>query len=160
MQTTKKVIFRSLQFQFYEQVLAQAAQSNEQNPSEEPMLSSIMSQIISDSEQRPGNESAETDQIRISAKKALGQYLALPLSPSDTFSFWKSYSLTTDQAQLSLCKLARLHLTPPPTSTDTERWGPSYKIKVWIVNNGNAGNDNTNIVISLFEFSYHAGNDG
>ena len=80
-----------------------------------------MSQIVSDSAHNPGNEAAETDGLRVLAKAALNQYLNLPLSPADTFSFWKSYSLTTDRAQKSLCRLARLHLTPPPTSTDTER---------------------------------------
>ena len=92
------------------------------------MLSNIMTQIISESEQEPGNgvaeiEVAEMDGIRVSAKVALNEYLSLPLSPVNTFKFWKNYSQTTDRAQRSLCKLARLHLTPPPTSTDTERSG-------------------------------------
>ena len=86
------------------------------------MLSTIMSQIISESEQNPGNEAVEIDRHRTSAKVALNQYLSLPLSSVDTFSFWNSYSQTTDAAQKSLCALARLHLTPPPTSTDTERY--------------------------------------
>ena len=59
--------------------------------------------------------------LREAAKKALDQYLSLPVTESDTYGFWRSYEKTTDMAQKSLCKMARIFLTPPPTSTDVER---------------------------------------
>ena len=67
-----------------------------------------------------------TDSMRTVAEKAINQYLALPLSNpdetgEDTFKFWRDYSITTDKAQKALCHLARLYLTPAPTSTDVER---------------------------------------
>ena len=60
------------------------------------------------------------------ARKAIEDYLSLPLSDpaengEDAFKFWSNYSVTTNKAQKSLCHLARIFLTPPPTSTDVER---------------------------------------
>ena len=68
----------------------------------------------------------EIDSSRATAKKAIDHYLSLPLSDpeekgEDTFKFWRDYSVTNDKAQKALCRLARHHLTPPPTSTDIER---------------------------------------
>ena len=81
-----------------------------------------MSAIIAQNQRETGD--SEVDTARLAAKTALEHYLALPLSdpddkknPQDTFSFWKSYSVTTDEAQKALCHLARVYLTPPPTST-------------------------------------------
>ena len=66
------------------------------------------------------------DSTRNAATKAVDNYLCLPLSDpdengEDTFKFWRNYSVTRDTAQKALCNLARLFLTPPPTSTDIER---------------------------------------
>ena len=68
-----------------------------------------------------GSTENEVDGIRMSAKNALDHYLALPVV-EDTFVFWKNYAVTTDKAQKCLCKLARLYLTPPPTTTGIYLW--------------------------------------
>ena len=70
------------------------------------------------------------DQLRTAAKKAIEHYLSLPvLQPDDpetpdTFAFWKNHCWTTDKAQKGLCHLARLYLTPPPTSTGKNQGRP------------------------------------
>ena len=57
--------------------------------------------------------------VREKAIDAVDEYLSLPVSTAEegTYAFWREYKKTTDKAQKSLCKLARIHLTPPPTST-------------------------------------------
>ena len=72
-----------------------------------------MSQIVAEGQ---GTGDPEVDGLRTDASSALEQYLNRPVR-SGTFSFWKEYSQTTDYAQKCLCKVARLFLTPPPTST-------------------------------------------
>ena len=59
------------------------------------------------------------DTLRISASAVLERYLSLPVSThaEGTYQFWRNHSMTTDRAQKFLCELARIHLTPPPTST-------------------------------------------
>ena len=56
----------------------------------------------------------------------LDHYMGLPLSNldesgDDTFKFWRNYSVTSDKGQKALCRVARIYLTPPATSTDVER---------------------------------------
>ena len=88
-------------------------------PTGQPILSGLMSKIIN--EKQAGNAIQVEDHLRTACKKALDTYLSLPLSETDTFSFWRSYQKTPDKIQRSLCKQARHFLTPPPTSTDVER---------------------------------------
>ena len=100
------------------------------NQTNQPALMSLMSQIISQGQQIAVVD--EEERLRISAKTALDQYLSLPLSENDTFSFWRVYCQTNDRAQKSLAKLARIHLTPPPTSTDVERLFSTGMSKIFI----------------------------
>ena len=57
--------------------------------------------------------------VREKAIDALDEYLSLPVSTNEegTYSFWREYQKTSDKARKALCELARIHLTPPPTST-------------------------------------------
>ena len=90
-----------------------------------------MAAIRSQNQRETGDASLPFDEIpqdstRIAATRAIDNYLGLPLSDADetgedTFKFWRNYSVTRDTAQKALCNLARLFLTPPPTSTDIER---------------------------------------
>ena len=81
-----------------------------------------MDQIIDEGQSL---EDDVTDGLRVSATKAIEQYISLPIprDPNDptkkldTFSFWKDYEKTVDPAQKCLCKIAKRFLTPPPTST-------------------------------------------
>ena len=74
---------------------------------------------------RPGTE---IDPTRTLAKKALDNYLSLPIlaeiqegdapdASNDTFIFWRNYSKNSNRAEKALAHLARIYLTPPPTST-------------------------------------------
>ena len=82
-----------------------------------------MSAIIAQNQREAGDY--EMDETRIAAEKVIDSYLALPVSDpdlsEDTFAFWRDHSVTTNKAQKALCHLARVFLTPPPTSTDIER---------------------------------------
>ena len=91
-----------------------------------PEFSRLMASIIRQNQQETGD--TEIDTTREAAKKALENYLCLPVlaekeeggrdDPSnDTFLFWKNHSRTSDKAQKALCHVARIYLTPPPTST-------------------------------------------
>ena len=68
---------------------------------------------------KPGDD--KTDEARIVAKKTVDHYLALPVSDpdksEDSFAFWRKHNVTTNKAQKARCQLARVFLTPPPTST-------------------------------------------
>ena len=76
-------------------------------------LRNIMRKTIKEKRASLGSE---IDCHRRTANKALDQYLALP-NAENTMLFWKNHSITTDMAQEHLCELARVYLTPPPTST-------------------------------------------
>ena len=91
-------------------------------PSNAPRFKMLMSAIIAKNQR--DSQVSEVDAIRVAAQTALEHYLALPLSdpydktnPQDCFDFWRNYSVTTDKGQKALCHLARVFLTPPPTST-------------------------------------------
>ena len=99
------------------QVPNRAQQST--SSSDQLALQSLMSQIITQKQDIPDEN--DDDKLRTDAKKTLAEYLSLPVSENDTFSFWSNYGKTTDRAQKSLCKQARIFLTPAPTSTDVER---------------------------------------
>ena len=100
------------------------------------VLQGVMSRIISRKQGSAGD--LETDSFMRSANKAVDHYLNLPLDPLDidqkstsntTFMFWKNYSETGDRAQKSLSALARIYLTPAPTSSDVERLGSEPSVK-------------------------------
>ena len=78
-----------------------------------------MDAIIAQNRREIGDTITEADPIRAAASGALEKYLSLPMSKAHegTYAFWRDYKMTTDQAQKQLCNLARIHLTPPPTST-------------------------------------------
>ena len=89
-------------------------------------LKNLMAGIVARKVRETGDGAGAIDSTRTEATKAIDHYLALPLSDpdetgEDTFRFWRDYSITTDKAQKALCHLARLYLTPAPTSTDVER---------------------------------------
>ena len=91
---------------------------------ERSKLKNRMAAIVAQNQRETGD--IEIDATRLAAKKAIDNYLGLPLSDpeengEDTFKFWRNYSVTANKAQKALCHLARLYLTPPPTSTDVER---------------------------------------
>ena len=90
------------------------------------MLSKLRADIIRKNQVQTGD--SEIDRTRNLAKKALEGYLSLPVldeiqegeSPdasNDTFIFWRNFSKTNNKAEKALAHLARIHLTPPPTST-------------------------------------------
>ena len=90
------------------------------------MFRSLRAAIIRQNQQETGD--SEIDTIRKMATSALETYLNLPVldekepnvpddPTNDTFLFWKKYSKTSNEAQEALCHLARIYLTPPPTST-------------------------------------------
>ena len=90
------------------------------------MLSRLRAAIIRQNQVETGD--SEIDTIRAQAQKALDDYLSLPIldeiqegdapnGSNDTFIFWKNYSRTLNRAEKALAHLARIHLTPPPTST-------------------------------------------
>ena len=71
------------------------------------------------------------DEIEKSANKEVEDYLCYPASEdTDTFTFWKDYSQSGSKARKCLARLARIHLTPAPTSTDVERLGSLLTVKV------------------------------
>ena len=60
----------------------------------------------------------------MSPHAAVEDYLCRPISEdTDTFQFWKEYSKNGNKTQKCLARLARIYLTPAPTSTDVERLG-------------------------------------
>ena len=85
-------------------------------------LQNLMDDII---EEGQGSEENALDGLRVSASKAIDDYLTQPIPKDpndprkklDTFLFWRGYEKTVDRAQRGLCKLAKRYLTPPPTST-------------------------------------------
>ena len=85
-----------------------------------------MAGIVAQKQRETAVSAIVQDNSRVTAEKAVEDYLSLPLSDpmengEDTFKFWRNYSVTNDKAQKALCQLARHYLTPPPTSTDIER---------------------------------------
>ena len=76
-----------------------------------------MDAIIAQNQRETGDVVVvQVDSVRADALKVVDYYLGLPVTKYNegTYSFWRDYS---DKAQKGLCKLARIHLTPPPTST-------------------------------------------
>ena len=89
-----------------------------------PRFKNLMAAIMAQNQRETGD--SEIDSTRIIAKNTIESYLKLPCSDpdvngEDTFKFWRDYSVTTNKAQKALCHLARVYLTPPPTSTDVEQ---------------------------------------
>ena len=82
-----------------------------------PMVENLYQSIVTESQAEAGD--MEIDGQRLSARTVIDNYLNLPLSKhgEGTYTFWKEYTKTTDKAQKGLAHLARLYLTPPPTST-------------------------------------------
>ena len=82
-----------------------------------PVMLSLMDSIIAQ-KQRDEGQVVQVDSVRADATKALDYYLGLPVTSDKEgpYSFWRDHSVTTDKAQKALCKLARIYLTPPPTS--------------------------------------------
>ena len=95
-----------------------SSQSTNESNNNRPRLLCLMDAIIAQNVRETVGET-HRDSTRGTALVALEHYLSLPVTKSNegTYSFWKSYSMTTDRAQKSLCNVARVHLTPPPTST-------------------------------------------
>ena len=92
--------------------------ANTASDGNQPVLLNLMDAIIAQ-KQRESGDVIQVDSVRADAVKALDYYLGLPVTKyrEGTYSFWRNYSVTTNKAQKALCKLARIHLTPPPTST-------------------------------------------
>ena len=92
------------------------------------MLRGIMKGIISKSGHRG------FDGTGMTPSAAVEDYLSNPIHDEmDTFHFWKKYSKSGNATQKCLANLARLYLTPPPTSTDVERLGrfPQSRTMSW-----------------------------
>ena len=89
-------------------------------PGQLPVFKNLMSEIRAQS-QRESRLAGdfEFDAVKKSATVAIEHYLSLPMDDEDgnSFTFWRNHSKTTDKAQRALCHLARIYLTPPPTST-------------------------------------------
>lgn len=86
-----------------------------------------MAKIISKSQQKAGDH--EIDGIATTAAKAVEDYLSKPIHDDmDTFHFWRDYEKEGDVTQKCLAKLARIYLTPAPTSTDVERLGSIHNL--------------------------------
>ena len=89
-------------------------------PQQLPMFSNLMSAIKAKAQREPGHlGDVQFDPARQAATAAIEHYLSLPLDENDgdTYTFWRNHQQTTDKAQRALCNLARIYLTPPPTST-------------------------------------------
>ena len=90
-----------------------------------PRILTLWSAIIAQNRRETG-QNLEVGTARL-AKSTLDNYLGLPETPFNdansnaTFSFWKTYSNTSDKTQKALSKLAREYLTPP-TSTGNIRF--------------------------------------
>ena len=97
--------------------LQPAMPANTANNGNRPVMLNLMDEIIAQ-KQREEGQVIQVDTVRADATKALEYYLGLPVTPDKegTYSFWRDYSVTTDKAQMALCKLARIYLTPPPTT--------------------------------------------
>ena len=83
-----------------------------------------MNRIIAKRVQRPGGQEISDALSRSNA--AIDRYVDLPLDSLDidkksasnaTFQFWKDYSKNGDSIQKELAHIARIFLTPPPTSS-------------------------------------------
>ena len=81
---------------------------------EQTELDKVMSEIIEKGQQESGD--FEISGAGMSANATVQDYLSRPLC-KDTFEFWRGYSHTTEKAQKCLSNLARIYLTPPPTTT-------------------------------------------
>ena len=82
-----------------------------------PMVENLYQSIVTESQVEAGD--MEIDGQRLSARNVIDTYLNLPLTKhgEGTYIFWKKYSKSNDVAQKGLAQLARVYLTPPPTST-------------------------------------------
>lgn len=77
-------------------------------------LDKRMAKIIERGQQESGDQ--DIAGAGMSANAAVHDYLSRPLC-KDTFEFWKKYGHSTEKAQRCLSELARVFLTPPPTTT-------------------------------------------
>ena len=125
-------------------------------------MSNLRSAIIADKQREMGY--IQTDTIRASTLKAVDYYLSLPLSEEheSTYSFWRQYSMTTDKAQKCLCNLARIYLTPPPTSTGMCNIFATYSDKhasivCRIASDVGLEHEGVGQVLSFARSHYHAG---
>ena len=107
---------------FNPQVLEPPRKTPRKTAQKPSKLRGIMAKILSKSQQQSGDHELAGTGMTVNA--AVEDYLSKPMyEDMDTFHFWKEYSKSGDVTQRCLANLARLHLTPPPTSTDVERLG-------------------------------------
>lgn len=99
-----------------------AMPTNPVTTEDRPVLLNLMDAIIAQNQRETGDV-IQVDSVRADAVKAVDCYLSLPVTRhhEGTYSFWRNHSMTTDKAQKGLCKLSRIYLTPPPTSTGRYR---------------------------------------
>ena len=101
-------------------VQAMTQESNREDATEQDKdkpqssLDKVMAKIIKRGQQESGDQ--EIEGAGMSANAAIQEYLSRPLC-DNTFEFWKRYSRSTERAQKCLSDLARIYLTPPPTTT-------------------------------------------
>lgn len=81
-------------------------------------LKSIMKRVVKENE-----EDSNSDFVTGKEEEVLYSYLSAPIEEVRCLDYWKDYESNAngDQIRLSLVKLAKKYLTPPPTSTDVER---------------------------------------
>lgn len=91
-----------------------------QGPEDENFtVQSLMKEVIADNSD---GDSAHNESGDIEEKVLFG-FLSAPVEESRCLEYWKEFEdiAGTDPVKLSLVRLAKKYLTPPPTSTDVER---------------------------------------
>ena len=100
----------------------QVAEPPQKSAKKSSKLKAARSKILSKSQH--GSEDPEVDEVLKKAQEAIDEYLCKPVSDdTDTFQFWREYDKSGNEVKKELARLARIYLTPAPTSTDVERLG-------------------------------------